>query len=78
MALLCKQVAQAAAATVSPSEGDLIDEELLQNRTAPSDNQSSYSAFRKPQSVKDVQMEICFGFFLVSLSWCRVIVIVIV
>lgn len=74
IALPCKQVAQDTAATVSSSDGDLIDEGLLQNQTAPGGNQTSYSAFRKPQSFQDVQMEICFALVLVSLSWCQVVV----
>lgn len=51
---------------VVPSEDNLIDGDAPHNGTVQGGNHSAYSAFRKPQSVKDVQMEIIFGIFLVA------------
>jgi hypothetical protein len=40
-------------------------EDMLQTAVNSSSKTSAYSAFRKPQTIKDIQMELVFGIFLV-------------
>lgn len=46
-------------------------EDMLQTAVNSSSKTSAYSAFRKPQTIKDIQMELVFGIFLV-LYGCNV------